>query len=72
MSELCKIESPISLHLMSLNFQGEENGERRLREIESESCKHKQWKKGTGDTREREKVSERESKREREREVGDR
>lgn len=36
MSELCKIESPISLHLMSLNFE-KKKGKKRGRETEEES-----------------------------------
>ena len=38
MSELCKIESPISLHLMSLNFEEKKergNGKHKTRENRS-------------------------------------
>lgn len=37
MSELCKIESPISLHLMSLNFEG--GGEKKKKKAEGEKQK---------------------------------
>lgn len=38
MSELCKIESPISLHLMSLNFEKKKKkGRKEERETEEES-----------------------------------
>lgn len=41
MSELCKIESPISLHLMSLNFEKKKWNREKERKRES-----RQWEKG--------------------------
>lgn len=51
MSELCKIESPISLHLMSLNFEKKKERERE-RETEEESEQMREKGGGGGGERE--------------------